>query len=87
MERDERIATLRETAPDDFTFLGFGGSSIEFETLVFVAPSGQEIRIPVDPAWDTDDVAQEYSCLAITAWDELDDLAEEYPGLIYPKAA
>jgi len=76
-DRDERIAHIRANAPRDWQFAGFGGSSAEFETLVFNDSTGAEWRIPVDPdAWNMAgrEIQLEYGC-------EAEDCACEYdPG-------
>ncbi|MDP9192346.1 MAG: hypothetical protein M3P06_11665 [Acidobacteriota bacterium] len=84
--RDQRIERLLAEAPDMARFIGYGGSSVEHETLVFDMPQpegetfcGFELRIPVHPeawlGWDIDAIAaieRAYHCVAITEWNEFD---------------
>lgn len=83
--RQERIKAIQDAMPDDAFPVGFGGSSVELETLVFSVardvpgfsrlPYSFEVRIPVFPdAWDDlDTIESEYGCLAARDWDELDE--------------
>jgi len=69
--RTRRIAKLQKTAPPGAHFIGFGGSSIRQETLVFDIDH-QEYRLPVFPdAWKSpDEIGAEYGCIGLFDWSE-----------------
>ena len=81
-ERQERIESLKRNAPIDATFVGFGGSGIRHETVVFNY-RGKEIRFPVilsftvsnpDIGWGSfDQIEEAYGCLAFGEWYEVEE--------------
>ena len=85
MTREQRIAHIKRTAPEDSYLKGFGGSTMAAETLVFYVhraapalgvrpPYSFEVRIPVRPkGFPVEQVEQEYGCVAIAEWNELNE--------------
>ena len=90
-DRQRRINSIRDTAHASVRFVGYGGMSPVWETLVFGHDVVGEVRLPVFPeAWqahaDHDGygssgagkVGEWYGCCGLDSWDDFDDIISEY---------
>jgi hypothetical protein len=74
---DDRITSIRRAAPAEASFLGFGGSATDYETLVYSVRHGggwQEVRFPVHPdRFPPDRVEAAYGCLSGLDWADIEE--------------
>lgn len=72
---------IKSSAPEGAVFLGYGGSSVAYETLVF-SYQGIEVRFPRLPMmFSPDEVENLYGCFSGEDWKDVlerrEDLEEE----------
>jgi hypothetical protein len=72
-----RIASIRRAAPAEASFMGFGGSATDYETLVYSVRYGggwQEVRFPVHPdKFPPDKVEAAYGCISGLDWRDIEE--------------
>lgn len=83
MSYEAKVKRIREDAPPEAVFVGYGGVSTQHETLVF-SYLGIEVRFPIAPlgfyphGWKTtDEIEAEYGCLSAEYWRDVEERVGE----------